>query len=187
MNASPQSTDPADPLAKTQPDSPYSKPARSFLDLLPGILVCLVIAYSARYAGIRFPIIGGAVFGILFGMVAGRINRPESCAPGIRFTGRKVLQYSIILLGFDMNVTRILVVGGQSLLVILLTLAAAFLAAFFISRLLHIRGNTGILIGVGTAICGGSAIAATAPVLGAKDEEVSQAISTIFLFNVLAV
>jgi uncharacterized integral membrane protein (TIGR00698 family) len=127
------------------------------------------------------------VFGILFGMVAGRIRRPESCAPGIRFTGRKILQYSIILLGFDMNVTRIVSVGGQSLSVILLTLIAAFLVAFLMAKLLQIQGNTGILIGVGTAICGGSAIAATAPVLGAKDEEVTQAISTIFLFNVLAV
>jgi uncharacterized integral membrane protein (TIGR00698 family) len=155
--------------------------------LLPGLIVCLVLAYAARYAGTRLPIIGGAVFGILFGMVAGRSKRPESCAPGIRFTGRKILQYSIILLGFDMNVTRILVVGGQSLFVILFTLIATFLTAFLMAKLLHVQGNTSILIGVGTAICGGSAIAATAPVLGAKDEEVTQAISTIFLFNVLAV
>lgn len=157
------------------------------LDLVPGIVVCLVIAFAARQVGIRLPVVGGAVFGILFGMVAGRLRRPASLASGIRFSGRKILQCAIILLGFDMNVTRILAVGGQSLSVILLTVGAAFLTAFFMSRLLLLRGNAGILIGVGTAICGGSAIAATAPVLGAKDEEVTQAISTIFLFNLVAV
>jgi uncharacterized integral membrane protein (TIGR00698 family) len=167
--------------------NPFTKSDRSSQGLLPGILVCLLIAIVARYAGTLLPVVGGAVFGILFGMIAGRVRRPESFSPGIRFSGRKILQYAIILLGFDMNVTRILAVGGQSLYVILLTVGAAFLTAYFMSRLLLLRGNTGILIGVGTAICGGSAIAATAPVLGAKDEEVTQAISTIFLFNVLAV
>jgi uncharacterized integral membrane protein (TIGR00698 family) len=170
-----------------KPSPTTAKPLQHYLVLLPGILVCLLIAYSARYAGSRLPVIGAAVFGILFGMAAGRFSRPESCAPGIRFTGRKLLQYSIVLLGFDMNVTRILTVGGQSLSVILLAMSAACFTAFFISKLLRLQGNTGTLIGVGTAICGGSAIAATAPVLGAKDEEVTQAISTIFLFNVLAV
>jgi uncharacterized membrane protein YadS len=113
-----------------KPSPTTAKPLQHFLVLLPGILVCLLIAYSARYAGTRLPVIGGAVFGILFGMVAGRVRRPESCAPGIRFTGRKVLQYSIVLLGFDMNVIRILTVGGQSLSVILLVLSAAFFTAF---------------------------------------------------------
>ena len=184
------STPPGTPVETVPEAFPYHSsrgPAGFFHTVLPGILVCLLIAFAARYAGTRFPIIGGAVFGILFGMAAGRFRRPEAFASGIRFTGRKVLQYSIILLGFDMNVTRVLAVGGQSLFVMLFTLAAAFFTAYFISRLLHIQGNTGILIGVGTSICGGSAIAAAAPVLGAKDEEVAQAISTIFLFNVLAV
>ena len=149
--------------------------------------MCLAIALAAWYGGTKLPVIGGAVLGIVFGMVAGRFKRPESWTLGIRFTGRKILQYSIILLGFDMNVTRVLTVGGQSLFVMLFTLVAAFLTAYLMAKLLRLRGNTGILIGVGTAICGGSAIAAAAPVLGAKDKEVAQAISTIFLFNVLAV
>ena len=66
------------------------------------------------------------------------------------------------------------------------TLASTFLAAFLFGKLLKIDSNTNVLIGVGTAICGGSAIAATAPVIRAKDEEVARAISTIFLFNVIA-
>lgn len=66
------------------------------------------------------------------------------------------------------------------------TLTAAFLTAFFIGKLLKVDKNTNILIGVGTAICGGSAIAATAPVIHADDEDVARSISTIFLFNVIA-
>lgn len=187
MNPSLHPATVAKPQSEVLPGPAPGKPVRAGLQLLPGILLCLAIAFAARYAGTLLPIVGGAVFGILFGIMAGRFRRSDYFSSGIRFTGRKILQYSIILLGFDMKVTRVLAVGGQSLFVILFTLAAALLTAFFMSRLLLIRGNTGILVGVGTAICGGSAIAATAPILGAKDEEVTQAISTIFLFNVLAV
>lgn len=66
------------------------------------------------------------------------------------------------------------------------TLTASFLTAFIVGKLLKVEGKTATLIGVGTSICGGSAIAATAPVIGADDEEVAHSISTIFLFNVIA-
>jgi len=67
------------------------------------------------------------------------------------------------------------------------TLSAAFLTAYLVGRVLKLPGNTTTMVGVGTSICGGSAIAATAPVIKAKDEEVARAISTIFLFNIIAV
>jgi len=71
--------------------------------------------------------------------------------------------------------------------VIVFTLSASFLTAFIVSRRLHIPADAAALIGIGTSICGGSAIAAAAPVIGAEEEDISQAISTIFLFNILAV
>ena len=86
-----------------------------------------------------------------------------------------------------MNLFHIIKVGGQSLLVMVFTLSASFLTAYFVGKALGIDEKTTTLIGVGTSICGGSAIAATAPVIQAKDEDVAQAISTIFLFNVIAV
>lgn len=85
-----------------------------------------------------------------------------------------------------MNLFVVLKAGQQTLLLMAFTLTATFLAAFFVGRLLKIGGDTTTLIGVGTAICGGSAIAATAPVIGASDEDVAHAVSTIFLFNVIA-
>jgi len=154
---------------------------------LPGILLCLIIAAVAWLLGRQFKIIGGAVFGIVLGVIAAQIKRPEACDPGIRFTSRKILQYSIILLGFEMNMWNILKVGKQSLFVMLFTLTASFLTAYIAGKALKVPSSLAVLIGVGTSICGGSAIAATAPVIKAKDEDVAQAISTIFLFNIIAV
>lgn len=153
----------------------------------PGLLVCLIIAIPAWLLGRAFPIIGGPVFGILFGMIIALFKRPEILTGGIKFTSKKILQWSIILLGFEMNLFNVIKVGGQSLLVMVFTLSAAFLTAYFIGKAMKIEGKTTTLIGVGTSICGGSAIAATAPVIQADDEEVAQAISTIFLFNIIAV
>jgi len=154
---------------------------------IPGMLLCLVIAIAAWLLGERITIIGGAVFGIVIGIIAALFKRPAKYDAGIRFTSKKILQYSIILLGFEMNIGNIIKVGGQSLFVIIFTLTASFVTAFLVSKALKIPADISILIGVGTSICGGSAIAATAPVIKAKDEDVAQAISTIFLFNIIAV
>jgi uncharacterized integral membrane protein (TIGR00698 family) len=155
--------------------------------MITGILTCLLIAVPAWILGKTFPVIGGPVFGILFGIILAFFKRPEKLEKGIKYTSKKILQYSIILLGFEMNLFNVIKVGGQSLLVMIFTLSASFLTAYFVGKALKIDSNTTVLIGVGTSICGGSAIAATAPVIRAKDEDVAQAISTIFLFNIIAV
>ena len=154
---------------------------------VPGIIACLIIAVPAWLLGLKFPIIGGPVFGILMGMILAFFKRPALFDTGIKFTSKYILQYSIILLGFEMNLFNVIRVGGQSLLVMIFTLTASFVTAYFIGKTLKIDGKTTTLIGVGTSICGGSAIAATAPVIQAKDEDVAQSISTIFLFNIIAV
>ena len=152
-----------------------------------GILLALVIAIPAWLLGRQFPIIGGPVFGILLGMMLAGIGRPSSLEPGIAFTGKKILQYAIILLGFEMNLFHVLDIGSQSFSVMIFTLLTAFIVAWSVGKMLHLDRNTTTLIGAGTAICGGSAIAAVAPVIGAKDKDIAFSISTIFLFNVLAV
>lgn len=155
--------------------------------LFKGIIFALILAIPAHFLGREFPIIGGPVFGILIGMLVAGVSRPESFEPGIKFTGKKILQYSIILLGFEMNLYNVLSVGASSLSVMLSTLATAFITAIIFGKLLKLDFNTTLLIGGGTAICGGSAIAAIAPVIGAKDRQIAFSISTIFLFNVIAV
>lgn len=173
-----------------------NKIERNCVKVLPGILFCLLIAVPAWFIGKAFPIIGGPVVSILIGIIVTTIfpklinhkfiNNIQ-LNDGIKYTSKKLLQYSIILLGFEMNLFNVVHVGGQSIFIIIFTLSGSFITAFIIGKVLKVSGNTTILIGVGTSICGGSAIAATAPVINARDEDVSQAISTIFLFNIIAV
>jgi len=159
---------------------------KKILDKIPGIILAAIIATPAWLIGEIFPIIGSPVLGILFGMILAFWKRPTMVESGISYTSKKLLQYSIILLGFDMNLFNVFRVGSQTIILMIFTLTVAFLTAFFVGKLLKVDKNTNILIGVGTAICGGSAIAATAPVIHADDEDVARSISTIFLFNVIA-
>lgn len=159
-----------------------------------GIFFCFLIAIPAYLLGRIFPVIGGPVFGIVLGMIISQLfshtkfGRIDSVLDsGIKYTSKNLLQYSIILLGFEMNLFHVIRVGSQSLSIILFTLTASFLTAFLAGKFLKLNGKMTILIGVGTSICGGSAIAATAPVIRAKDKDIAQAVSTIFLFNIAAV
>lgn len=99
---------------------------------------------------------------------------------------KKILQWAVIILGFSLNLGTIAKVSGQSLPVIVSTISISLIVAFILMKALKINKKTACLIGVGSSICGGSAIAAAAPVIEADDEEVAQSISVIFLFNVLA-
>ena len=154
---------------------------------IKGIVLCFLLAIPAFFLGRQFPIVGGPVFGILLGLIFAYWKRPAAFNDGISFTSKKILQYAIILLGFGMNLFQVFKVGGQSLIIMIFTLAASFLTAYFMGKVLKLKGNVPILIGVGTSICGGSAIAATAPVIKASDKDMAFSISTIFLFNVVAV
>lgn len=153
-----------------------------------GILIAFAIALAAYFLGKMAPVIGGPVLGITLGILITSIWKlPAHSRTGIKFTSKYILQMAVVLLGFDMNAASVIQVGQQSLLIILLTLSAAFLTAFFVGNLLRIDKKLTTLIGVGTAICGGSAIAAASSAINAEDQDISYSISTIFLFNVIAV
>ena len=153
---------------------------------ISGILFSALIAACAYFLGKKFPVIGGPVFGILFGIILNNFNRPESFESGIKFTSKKVLQLAVVLLGFGLNLGEIIVVGKSSLLIILSTISTALIIAFAAAKVLNIDSDIATLVGVGSSICGGSAIAATAPVINAKDEDIATSISVIFLFNIIA-
>ncbi len=152
-----------------------------------GILVCLCIAVPAWFLGKALEVVGGPVFAILIGMVAALFWKDQGGAkPGITYTSKKILQLAVILLGFGMNLSSVMKVGAQSLPIIISTITTSLIIAFFLYKVLRMDAKISTLIGVGSSICGGSAIAATAPVIGADDEEIAQSISVIFLFNVIA-
>lgn len=185
----------ADAAARTDEQSaPEDEPKKSALQkvwgwlkaTVPGVALCAVLAVPAWFLGKLVPVIGSAVFAIVFGMVVAFFPRPEWLESGIRFTSKKVLQASIVFLGFGMNFINVVEVGGSSLLIIVSTIATSLVMAFLMCKLLRVPANTAMLVGVGSSICGGSAIAATAPVIRAKDNEVATSISVIFLFNVIA-
>ncbi len=177
----------------TPPTQTTASPAKcgSFLSSIQkmgkGLLLCLFISIPSWLLGRRFAIIGGPVIAILIGMAAGFfIKNRAPFEAGIKFASKKVLQWAVILLGFGLNLNVIVQTGRQSLPIILATISTSLLTAFLLCRALHIPGKISTLVGVGSSICGGSAIAATAPVIDADDEEVAQAISVIFFYNVLA-
>lgn len=156
-------------------------------DKWKGILLCLILALPCWFLGKAVPVVGAPVFGILLGMALMRfLPAREQLKGGIAFTSKKVLQYAVILLGFGLNLSVVLETGVQSLPIICSTIAISLIMAWLLRKVLHVPSNLATLIGVGSSICGGSAVAATAPVIEASDEEVAQAISVIFLFNVIA-
>ena len=152
-----------------------------------GILVCFLIAIPSWLIGKSFPVIGGPVIAILAGMVITCFWTEKGTAEsGIKWTSKIILQTAVVLLGFGMNLGVILQTGKQSLPIIISTISTSLIIAWLLRKVLNVPSNTSILVGVGSSICGGSAIAATAPVIDADDDEVAQAISVIFFFNVLA-
>jgi len=163
---------------------------------LPGIGLCIVIAAVATFLAelsigfFSLEVIGAPVFSILFGMIITlifpKLAASKKMKDGVKFTSKKILQWAVIILGFSLNLGTILSVGSKSLPVIVSTIATSLVIAFIMMKVLKMDGKVSTLIGVGSSICGGSAIAATAPVIDADDKEVAQSISVIFLFNVLA-
>ena len=152
-----------------------------------GLLLCLVIAVPSWFLGKMFPVIGGAVIAIVAGMVTTVLWKDKnSFAPGITFTSKKILQWAVVLLGFGMDLGVVFQTGKQSLPIIVCTITTSLVLSFVLHKAMDIPSKISTLVGVGSSICGGSAIAATAPVIDADDEEVAQAISVIFFFNVLA-
>ena len=154
----------------------------------PGLLLAVMIALVALGLGMWAPLIGGPVFGIVIGILVRHFLAPgDAFTPGIQFGGKQILQWSIIALGFGLSLDQVAKTGVESLAVTLSTMTVAFLTAWLLGRWLGVHDKLKILIGVGTAICGGSAIAAVTPIIRPDEHDTAFAISTIFLFNVVAV
>jgi uncharacterized integral membrane protein (TIGR00698 family) len=156
--------------------------------LLPGVGLVAAVAAGATLLGGVAPVVGAPVFAVVTGIAIAVFRAPSArLRPGIAFTSKKVLQSSIVLMGLGLSLGQVLSTGARSLPVLVGTLVAALGMAWAAGRVLGLRGDTRTLIGVGTAICGASAIAATDAVLGADEADVSYSIATIFTFNVVAV
>ena len=159
---------------------------KTYLSYLPGFVAAMAIAAVAKWLESLLPIhmIGASVIAMFIGIVINAIKKPTAVfAPGIKFTSKKVLKFAIILLGASLNITTILEVGKFSLAVMVFTLLTCFGVGYFTGKWLGLNWKMSNLISAGTGICGGSAIAAIAPVIDATDTDVAFGISATFLFD----
>lgn len=144
--------------AATLPASatPLENPHHGLASLWPGLVLAVVIGLVALWLGHLLPLVGGPVFGIVLGIVVRSTVIPgPAFRPGIAFATKQVLQWSIIALGFGLSLDHVAKTGLQSLSVTLVTITVAFVSAWWLGRLLRVPGKLKLLIGVGTAICGG--------------------------------
>ena len=166
------------------------KTVRSYL---PGCALALVIAAAAKLlerlenaAGLQ--LIGASVIALFIGMLVNCFYPPNAATkPGIRFTSKKILKFAIILLGASLNIRTVLTVGRFSLTVMVFTLATCFGLGALIGKALGLNWKTSSLINAGTGICGGSAIAAIAPVIDATDLDIAYGMSATFLFDMVMI
>ncbi len=150
--------------------------------------MCTAIAGVATAGGRLAPLVGAPVIGLLFGvLVAVCVHPSPRLRPGIAFCSHQVLQVAVAGLGLQLTLGNAVTAGAQSLPVLVGTLVICLVAAMVVGRVLAVRSSIRTLVGVGTAICGASAIAAVTPVIEAAAADVAYALSTVFVFNAVAV
>ncbi|NLB22709.1 MAG: putative sulfate exporter family transporter, partial [Clostridium sp.] len=155
-------------------------------NIAPGLFLALLIALTARFIESMLPIqlIGASVLALFIGLFTRQVIKPNTkIEAGLKFTSKRVLKFSIILLGASLNITTILTVGKLSLIVMIFTLITCFGGGYLVGKWLNLNWKLSNLISAGTGICGGSAIAALAPVIEAEDKDIAYAMSATFLFD----
>ncbi len=177
--------------ATTAPSTPRSARAPRLRRALPGAALALAVAAVATGVGRALPVLGAPVAAVLLGAGLATALRPArrwpGTATGFALTGGIALQVAVVLLGAQLSLGQAWEAGRSALPVMVGTLAVCFGGAALLGRRLGVEPILRTLLGVGTAICGASAIAAVTPVLRPKPATVAYALSTVFVFNVAAV
>lgn len=167
--------------------------SKKTLTPMAGLAFVVAIAILSRFIHGLLPesaggVIGEVIVAVLLGLLIGNlVPLPDSLSPGIRASFQTVLPVAIVLLGARFSFQQVLTIGAKALVMIVVLMTLALAVAHGLGRLAGIPGKLATLIGVGTAVCGNSAISATAPVIHARDEDVSFAIATNTLLGTVAV
>lgn len=176
-----------EPASTPQPPPGGGRPLLLVPTTWVGILVAAALGAAATGVGHLVPVIGGPVAGIVLGVLVRRATGPRPLlAPGVAFCSKVVLQAAVVLLGAGLSLSQVVHTGGSALPVMFGTLAVALGGTALVGRWLSIERETRTLIGVGTGICGASAIATVSAVIGASEVAIAYSITTIFVFNILA-
>lgn len=161
--------------------------------LFPGLALAVAIALFSQFIhniiiiGGQKPV-SGVIIAILLGiLIKNTMGIGQAYDPGINFALKKVLKGAIILLGLSLSFTAVIATGSKAFIIILISVTAAITMTYIIGKLLGLDDKLSVLIGMGTAICGTTAIVATSPAIKARDEEVTFSVATITIFGIVAI
>jgi uncharacterized integral membrane protein (TIGR00698 family) len=158
--------------------------------IAPGLLAAIAIAIVARLATIVLPsVVSEVTIAILIGIVVGRspVVQAAALGPGLKVASEMLLRLGIVLLGAKLSVQQIAGIGLPAAAIIAVTMAAALTLVLVLSRLAAVDSRLAVLLAVGAAVCGNTAVVATAPVISARPRDVAYAVATVTLFGTIAV
>ena len=152
---------------------------------LLGIAICFAVAGVSVLLEELIPggLLGASIIALFTGTIINSFFHPAWIKPALKFTSKKILKAAIILLGASLSVSTIVSVGKMTFFVMIFTFAMCFGGGYVIRKLFGLNWKLSNLISAGTGICGGSAIAAIAPVIDADDKDIAFAMSSTFLFD----
>ena len=156
---------------------------------LLGIAICFAVAGVSVFLEELIPggLLGASIIALFMGTIINSFFHPEWMKPALKFTSKRILKAAIVLLGASLSVSTIMSVGKMTFLVMIFTFAMCFGGGYFIRKLFGLNWKLSNLISAGTGICGGSAVAAIAPVIDADDKDIAFAMSSTFLFDMVMI
>ena len=159
-----------------------------FLFIL-GVAICFAVAALSVLLERQIPgeLLGASIIALFMGTIINSFFHPTWMKPALKFTSKKVLKAAIVLLGASLSVNTILSVGKMTFFVMIFTFAMCFGGGYFVRKLFGLNWKLSNLISAGTGICGGSAVAAIAPVIDADDKDIAFAMSSTFLFDMVMI
>ncbi len=165
-----------------------SKNKERLLFLL-GIAICFAVAGVSVFLEDLIPggLLGASIIALFMGTIINSFFHPAWIKPALKFTSKRILKAAIVLLGASLSVSTIMSVGRMTFFVMIFTFAMCFGAGYFIRKLFGLNWKLSNLISAGTGICGGSAVAAIAPVIDADDKDIAFAMSSTFLFDMVMI
>ena len=154
-----------------------------------GVTICFAVAGLSIFVEKIIPgeLLGASIVALFMGTIINTFFHPSWIKPALKFTSKRILKIAIILLGASLSVNTIMSVGKMTFFVMIFTFAMCFGGGYFIRKLFGLNWKLSNLISAGTGICGGSAVAAIAPVIDADDKDIAFAMSSTFLFDMVMI
>lgn len=163
--------------------------AKKYGMLILGIAICFAVAGLSVFVEKQIPgeLLGASIIALFMGTIINSFFHPAWMKPALKFTSKRILKFAIILLGASLSINTIMSVGKLTFFVMIFTFAMCFGGGYFVRKLFGLNWKLSNLISAGTGICGGSAVAAIAPVIDADDKDIAFAMSSTFLFDMVMI